>query len=228
MRVMSSAAQRISIHVNDQQTVSGLVQGPGKPEACFVFAHGAGAGMEHGFMQAVADGLARRAVATLRFQFPYMESGSSRPDVPAVAHRAVRAAVSTASELFPDVPLFAGGKSFGARMTSQAQAKAPLPSVQGLVFLGFPLHPDGKPSIERAEHLDGVAVPMLFLQGTRDGLADIDLVTAVTTRLAALATLVKVAEADHSFHVLKRSGRSDEEVMEQLLDVAAGWMIALR
>ncbi|CAN5468385.1 alpha/beta hydrolase [soil metagenome] len=224
---MSLDPDRITVTLDDSQTVSALVLGPAKPAACFVFAHGAGAGMEHGFMTRFAVGLAERDIATLRYQFPYMQAGNSRPDSPAVAHRAVRAAVAEAQTRFPGAPLFAGGKSFGARMTSQAQAIDALPDVRGLVFVGFPLHPDKQPSIERARHLDDVRIPMLFLQGTRDGLADLALVTSVAARLGALATLIEIAEADHSFHVLKRSGRTDAEVMDQLLDAAAAWMTAL-
>ena len=205
-------------------TISGLLDVPAKAEACYVFAHGAGAGMNHVFMAAIASGLAERGVATLRFQFPYMEQGSKRPDVPKVAQGAVRAAVQEAAKRLPDLPLFAGGKSFGGRMTSQAQAAEPLPNVRGLVFVGFPLHPAGKPSAERAQHLAGVQVPMLFLQGTRDTLADLDLIRDTTAKLEGRATLHVVDGADHSFHVLARSGRTDEQVRAELLDTMAGWM----
>jgi predicted alpha/beta-hydrolase family hydrolase len=209
-------------------TISGLLDVPAKAEACYVFAHGAGAGMNHAFMAAVASGLAERGVATLRFQFPYMEQGSKRPDVPKVAQGAVRAAVQEAARRLPDLPLFAGGKSFGGRMTSQAQAAEPLPNVRGLVFVGFPLHPAGKPSAERAQHLAGVQVPMLFLQGTRDTLADLDLIRDTTAKLEGRATLHVVDGADHSFHVLARSGRTDEQVRAELLDTMAGWMMKAR
>jgi len=205
-------------------TTSGLLDVPAHAEACYVFAHGAGAGMNHAFMAAIASGLAERGVATLRFQFPYMEQGSKRPDVPKVAQGAVRAAVQEAAKRLPDLPLFAGGKSFGGRMTSQAQAAEPLPNVRGLVFVGFPLHPAGKPSSERAQHLAGVQVPMLFLQGTRDTLADLDLIRDTTAKLEGRATLHVVDGADHSFHVLARSGRTDEQVRAELLDTMAGWM----
>ena len=204
--------------------VSGLLDAPANPEACYVFAHGAGAGMNHGFMAAMAQGLVERGIATLRFQFPYMEQGSKRPDSPAVAQATVRAAIQAATTRLPDVPLFAGGKSFGGRMTSQAQAADPLPHVRGLVFVGFPLHPAGKPSTDRANHLADVKVPMLFLQGTRDELARLDLVRETTAKLGRHATLHVVEAADHSFHVLVRSGRNDPQVLEELLDTMAGWM----
>jgi predicted alpha/beta-hydrolase family hydrolase len=174
-------------------------------------------------MTAVATGLASRGIATLRYNFPYMEHGSRRPDTPRVAHATVRAAVEEARRHLPGLPLLAGGKSFGGRMTSQAQAESVLPGVRGLVFFGFPLHAAGKPSDERAAHLSDVAVPMLFLQGTRDALADTTLLKAVVKRLGARATLELVPDADHSFHVPAKSGRKDVEVMEGMLDVVAGW-----
>jgi hypothetical protein len=198
----------LTIQVDPETAVSALLHAPGAARACYVFAHGAGAGMTHAFMAAVAAGLAARGIATLRYQFPYMERGSKRPDTPAVAHAAVRAAVAEAARRCPGLPLVAGGKSFGGRMTSQAQAGEPLPGVRGLVFFGFPLHPAGKPAIERAAHLAKVECPMLFLQGTRDALAEVALITSVTNELGARrATLELVAEADHSFHVPARSGR---------------------
>jgi uncharacterized protein len=209
-------------------TVSGVLDTPAAPEACYVFAHGAGAGMNHAFMTATAQGLVQRGIATLRFQFPYMEQGSKRPDSPAVAQAAVRAAVEEAAQQLPRVPLFAGGKSFGGRMTSQAQAAQPLPHVRGIVFVGFPLHPPGQPSIERASHLAAVDLPMLFLQGTRDELAQLDLIRQATAKLGPRATLHVVEGADHSFHVLVRSGRNDAQVREELLDVMAGWMRSQR
>jgi uncharacterized protein len=209
-------------------TVSGVLDTPAAPEACYVFAHGAGAGMNHAFMTATAQGLVQRGIATLRFQFPYMEQGSKRPDSPAVAQAAVRAAVEEAAQQLPGVPLFAGGKSFGGRMTSQAQAAQPLPHVRGIVFVGFPLHPPGQPSIERASHLAAVDLPMLFLQGTRDELAQLDLIRQATAKLGPRATLHVVDCADHSFHVLVRSGRNDAQVREELLDVMAGWMRSQR
>lgn len=204
--------------------ISGLLDEPNDAHACYVFAHGAGAGMNHAFMAAIASGLTGRGVATLRFQFPYMEQGSKLPDIPKVAQAAIRAAVAEAARRLPGLALFAGGKSFGGRMTSQAQAADPLPGVRGLVFVGFPLHPAGKPSIERAEHLHAVQVPMLFLQGTRDALAELALIRQTTGALGQRATLHAVEGADHAFHVLARSGRSDEQVRRELLDVMAEWM----
>ena len=204
--------------------MSTLLDAPGDPRAVYVFAHGAGAGMTHPFMAAVAAGLAERGVATLRYQFPYMEQGSKRPDPPRIAHAAVRDAVAQAAKALPGVPLFAGGKSFGGRMTSQAQAAEPMPGVRGLVLVGFPLHPAGKPSVERANHLFDVKIPMLFLQGTRDTLAERELLAPVVRKLGDRATLHTFEHADHSFHVPARSGRSDAEVMHELLDVAARWM----
>lgn len=178
-------------------------------------------------MADVAQDLAGRGIATLRYQFPYMEKGSKRPDPPALAQAAVRAAVSEAASRCPGLPLVAGGKSFGARMTSQAQARSPLPGVRGLAFFGFPLHPTGKPSIERADHLDEVAIPMLFLQGTRDKLAELNLLQPVVARLGARASLHLIEQADHAFHVPARSGRDDHAVMDELLDLFASWVDAL-
>jgi len=180
--------------------------------------------MAHPFMAAVAQGLAERGIATLRYQFPYMERGAKRPDTPKLAQATVRAAVTGASRLLPELALFAGGKSFGGRMTSQAQAAAPLPGVRGLVFLGFPLHPARRPSDERAAHLFAVQAPMLFLQGTRDQLADVQLVRALAERLGARATLELFDDADHSFHVPARTGRKDAEVRAALLHALAGWI----
>jgi predicted alpha/beta-hydrolase family hydrolase len=217
-------AKSFRIPLPDGSSVSALVDAPVRPLACFVFAHGAGAGMQHAFMAAIAQGLAQRGVATLRFQFPFMEQGSKRVDRPEVAQAAVRAAVAAAGARWPGVPLFAGGKSFGARMTSQAQSIESLPDVRGLVFVGFPLHPAGKPSTGRAKHLADVRVPMLFLQGTRDALAELDLVCATTARLGERATLHVVDGADHAFHVLVKSGRNDAQVREELLAQMVGWM----
>jgi uncharacterized protein len=204
--------------------VSGLWLAPEKARACLVLAHGAGAGMAHASMTALATGLAGRGVATLRYQFPYMERGSKRPDAPALAHTTVRAAVAEATRLAGRLPLFAGGKSFGGRMTSQAQAITPLPGVRGLVFFAFPLHPAGKPSTTRADHLGEIDVPMLFLQGTRDALAGLDLLRPVVAALGARATLVLAQDADHSFHVPAKTGRKDADVLAELLDAAAEWM----
>lgn len=222
---MQPEANPITLTLDNGDTVSGLVQSPADPRACYVFAHGAGAGMAHAFMAEVCNGLAQRGIATLRYQFPYMERGSKRTDPPAIAHAAVRAAAAHAATLFPSLPLFAGGKSFGGRMTSQAQALAPLPGVAGLVFVGFPLHPEGAPSIDRARHLFDVRVPMLFVQGTRDKLAEFDRIEKLVADLGPNTTLLRIDEADHSFHVLVRSGRNDAEVMAQVLDGAAAWML---
>jgi predicted alpha/beta-hydrolase family hydrolase len=215
--------RNIRIAVGDGD-VSGLLVAPEGARACFVFAHGAGVGMQHKFMRDVANGLAERGVATLRYQFPYMERGSKRPDSPKVAQAAVRAAVAKAKELLPQLPLFAGGKSYGARMTSQAQAEALLPDMKGLVFLGFPLHPPGQPSDMRAEHLSRVQSPMLFLQGTRDDFADLEYLRPLVMRLGSRATLKLFDDADHSFHVPAKSGRTDAEVMTELLDALVAWM----
>jgi predicted alpha/beta-hydrolase family hydrolase len=214
----------LKIRVDADREVSGILDLPPKAQACLVLAHGAGAGMTHAFMQAVASELAERGIATLRFQFPYMEAGGRRPDPPKLAHATVRAAVEAAARETKDMPLFAGGKSFGGRMTSQAQAIEPLAGVRGLVFFGFPLHPAGKPSAERGDHLADIKVPMLFLQGTRDALAELDLLRPLLKSLGKRATLELAEDADHSFHVPARSGRKDGEVRGELLDVAAGWM----
>ncbi|WLA82501.1 alpha/beta hydrolase family protein [Bradyrhizobium elkanii] len=220
----ASGTQPLSISVSDDSTVSALLLRPAQARGAYVFAHGAGAGMTHPSMAVIAEGLAERGIATLRYQFPYMDKGSKRPDPPAVAQATVRAAVAEAVRHCGELPLFAGGKSFGGRMTSQAQARAPLAGVRGLVFLGFPLHSAGKPSSERAKHLAEVNVPMLFLQGTRDALAELDLLEPVVKGLGARATLHLVQEANHSFHVLKRSGRDDHEVMAEVLDAFAAWV----
>jgi len=189
-----------------------------------VMAHGAGAGMAHPFMTAFANDLASRDIATLRYQFPYMERGSKRPDSPKVAHATVRAAVAEALRRAPGLALFAGGRSFGGRMTSQAQAASPLPGVCGLAFVGFPLHPAGQPSDERAVHLADVQVPLLFLQGTRDELADLPLLARLAERLGTRATLTLFDEADHSFHVPARTGRKDADVRAAMADALAGWV----
>jgi uncharacterized protein len=214
----------VSIAVNGAGRVSGLLLVPPRAHACYVLAHGAGAGMTHPFMRAVAEELAERGVATLRYQFPYMEQGTKRPDPPRLAQATVRAAVAEAARRLPALPLVAGGKSFGGRMTSQAQAALPLIGVRGLVFLGFPLHPAGRPADARAAHLADVAIPMLFVQGTRDALADLTLLRPVIERLGARAALQLVADADHSFHVPARSGRKDPEVRGEMLDGLAEWI----
>jgi hypothetical protein len=206
--------------------VNVLFDQAGDAFACCVLAHGAGAGMHHPFMAAVAQGLAARGISTLRYEFPYMERGSKRPDGPAVAHARVREAVAEAARRTPGLPLFAGGKSFGGRMTSQAQSAEAMPGVRGLVFLGFPLHAPGKPSDERAAHLAEVRVPMLFLQGSRDEFATLDLLQPMVRKLGKLATLELFGDADHSFHVPARTGRKDAEVREEMLEIAARWMRA--
>ncbi|WP_426437844.1 alpha/beta family hydrolase [Bradyrhizobium genosp. P] len=220
----ATGAQQLTISVSDSNAVSALLLRPARARAAYVFAHGAGAGMTHASMETIAVGLAERGIATLRYQFPYMEKGSKRPDPPVIAQATARSAVAEAVRRCGDLPLFAGGKSFGGRMTSQAQAKAPLADVRGLVFLGFPLHSAGKPSSERANHLGEIKIPMLFLQGTRDALAELDLLEPVVKGLGPRATLHLVDEADHSFHVLKRSGRNDHEVMAEILDAFAAWV----
>ena len=189
-----------------------------------MLAHGAGAGMQHPFMAAITAGLAQRGIATLRYQFPYMEKGGRRPDPPRLAHATVRAAATTALRLVPELPLVAGGKSFGGRMTSQAQAAVPIPGVRGLVFLGFPLHPAGRPSQERGQHLFDVRIPMLFLQGTRDTLASLDQIEPLCKQLGAGATLRLFDGADHSFHVPARSGRTDAQVRSEMLDEFSAWI----
>lgn len=224
---MNLNAQRLVIESGSAGRVSGLLIRPPEVRACFVFAHGAGAGMTHPFMETFAAGLDARGIATLRYQFPHMEKGSKRPDPPAVAQAAVRAAVVEAGKCVPGLALIAGGKSFGGRMTSQAQANAPLPGVRGLAFLGFPLHPAGKPASDRALHLADIRIPMLFLQGTRDSLAEAKLLGPVVADLGASASLHSVEGADHSFHVLARSGRSDREVMNDILDTFAAWAARL-
>ncbi len=203
--------------------VSGLLLRPDGARLLYVLAHGAGAGMRHPFLESISQRLAERSLATLRYQFPYMEQRARRPDPPAVAAATVRAAVMEAARVAPGLPLVAGGKSFGGRMTSTAQAEAPLPGVRGLVFLGFPLHPPGRPGDSRAEHLARVQIPVLFLQGTRDEFADLKLLQPVVKRLGERATLHLVEGGDHSFHVLKRSGRTDTDVMGELVGMIADW-----
>lgn len=216
--------QPVTVAVGGVTRVSGLLHVPVQARACYVLAHGAGAGMNHAFMAAVVAELGPRGIATLRYQFPYMEKGGKRPDPPKLAHATVRAAVSEAARRLPRLPLFAGGKSFGGRMTSQAQAAAPLPGVRGLAFLGFPLHPAGRPSRDRGEHLFDVKIPMLFLQGARDQLATPDQLEPLTKALGARATLAIFQDADHSFHVPVRTGRKDADVRAQMLDALAAWI----
>jgi predicted alpha/beta-hydrolase family hydrolase len=216
-------AKLLTIAVGGGTRVSGLLITPPRARACYVLAHGAGAGMTQPFMEAVAQELAEREIATLRYQFPYMEAGAKRPDPPKIAQAAVRAAVAEAARAMPSVALIAGGKSYGGRMTSQAQAAAPLQGVAGLVFLGFPLHPPGAPSNERAQHLLDVKVPMLFLQGTRDTLADLTLLRRVVAGLGKRATLHLIEGGDHSFHVSARTGRKDADARSEMLDALAAW-----
>jgi predicted alpha/beta-hydrolase family hydrolase len=216
-------AERLTLDVSPEQSVSALWCVPTAAQSCLVLGHGAGAGMEHASMQALADALAEQRVASLRYQFPYMERGSRRPDPPPLCHATVRAAASRAHALLPDTPLFAGGRSFGGRMTSQAQAIEPLTAVRGVVFFAFPLHPADEPSITRAAHLNKIAVPMLFLQGTKDKLAAPELLASVVAQLAR-ATLHAIDDADHSFHVPARSGRTDAQVLQSVVLYCAHWM----
>jgi uncharacterized protein len=223
----ASADQAVTITVDDATTVSGLLQVPQKAHACYIMAHGAGAGMTHPFMASFANDLAERGIATLRYQFPYMERGSKRPDTPNLAQATVRAAVAEASRRVPKLALFAGGKSFGGRMTSQAQAAAPLGGVRGLAFVGFPLHPPGKPGDERGAHLFDVHIPMLFLQGMRDEFAELNLLKALVKKLGARATLTLFDDADHSFHVPARSGRTDAQIRAEMAESLAAWAVKL-
>jgi predicted alpha/beta-hydrolase family hydrolase len=214
----------VTIPLGGGKDVSGLLGIPSNAVAGYVMAHGAGAGMRHAFMAAMAKDLAAVGIASLRFDFPYMQDGRKRPDPPPVAKSAVRAAIEVARARMPGVALFAGGKSFGGRMTSQAQASEPLEGVRGLIFLGFPLHPAKQPSVSRSEHLSGIGLPMLFLQGERDALAELPLLTSVVAGLGQRATAKIVAHADHSFHVPARSGRSDSEVRVELAAMTASWI----
>jgi uncharacterized protein len=222
--LVSAPAEPVSIESDHDVRVSGLLLTPPRARACYVLAHGAGAGMKHPFMAAVAAELWQLDIATLRYQFPYMERGAKRPDPPQLAQTTVRAAVVAAARELPKLPLIAGGKSFGGRMTSQAQAREPLPGVRGLAFLGFPLHPAGKPSRDRAKHLDGVRIPMLFLQGTRDTLAELGELEAVCKALGDRATLKLFAEAAHSFHVPARTGRTHAQICGDLSHALASWI----
>ena len=224
---MSAAhSKKISIAVNESTQVSGLLQCPQGSDTCMLLAPGAGAGMEHPFLAAVAQELALRGISTLRYQFPYMEQGHKRPDPPPLCHATVRAAVAAARQALPNSRLIAGGKSFGGRMTSQAQAAKPLIDVSGLVFWGFPLHPAGKPSIDRAAHLARIKIPLLFLQGTRDALAELALLRPLVASLP-LATLEEIEGADHSFHVPARSGRTDAQVRAEMIEDFLAWSESL-
>jgi predicted alpha/beta-hydrolase family hydrolase len=223
----SSEANPVTVRLDETRHVSGLLQAPAQSRACLVLAHGAGAGMAHPFLAAVATELAERGIATLRYQFPFMEQRGGRPDPPKLAHATVRAAVAEAAQLLPEIPLFAGGRSFGGRMTSQAQAASPLPGVRGLAFLGFPLHPAGSPSQERGKHLFDVRIPMLFLQGTRDALAMLDQLEPLCQALGELATLRLYEDADHAFHVPARTGRKDPQLRSDMLDALTAWIDAV-
>lgn len=220
----SSDQKRLAFAVDVERSVSGLLDAGPDPKAVLVFAHGAGAGMAHPFMADIATCLAASGTAVLRFNFPYMEAGKPRPDRPPLAVATVRAAVAEAYRLFPSLPLFAGGKSFGGRMTSTAQAEAAMPGVKGLIFFGFPLHPAGKPSSDRAAHLSEVGIPMLFLQGTRDALAEVTLIEGVCRGLKDSAVLRLIDDGDHSFHVRKSSGRDDEAVRAELVADATAFI----
>jgi len=224
----ADVGEPLSFAVHDGLRVSARLLLPAAARACYVLAHGAGAGMDHPFMRATAAELGALGIATLRYQFPYMERRSRRPDPPPLCHATVRAAVTEAAHLAPTLPLIAGGRSFGGRMTSQAQALEPLAGVRGLAFLGFPLHPAGRPADARAQHLQQIRVPLLFLQGTRDALAQQALMEALIRRLGSHATLSLTADADHSFHVPARSGRTDSEVRQGLWRTLGAWLESLR
>ena len=221
---MTAKARELKLDIERIGKVSAILMQPDNARACYVLAHGAGTDMRHASMEKIAVGLADRGIATLRFNFPYTENKQGRPDQPAVAHATIRAAAEEAALMCPGLKLVAGGKSFGGRMTSQAQSKAALPGVRGLAFLGFPLHADKKPSTERAKHLAHVEIPMLFLQGTRDGLADPGLLRPVVAALGEKATLHEIEGGDHSFAVLKKSGRTNEEAFAEGLDTLAAWI----
>lgn len=216
-----------TIETGEGDRLDALAIVPDDAASALLLAHGAGAGMSHRFMTAIAESLAERRVATLRYQFPYVQAGRRRPDRPPRLIAAVRAGVDAAPDILGTLPLFAGGKSMGGRMTSTAQATSPLEGVRGLVFFGFPLHAAGREGVERADHLSDVDVPMLFLQGTRDRLADGGLIEEVTRGLGPRATLAVIDGADHGFHVLKRSGRTDDDVVAELADTAAAWTAAI-
>ena len=203
--------------------VSALLLRPPRARWLLVLAHGAGAGMRHPFMESIAERLATRSIASFRYQFPYTEQGRRAPNPPAVLTATVRRAIEAAAKAAPELPLLAGGKSMGGRMTSLAASAAALPGVRGLVFLGFPLHAAGRPSRERGAHLADVDLPMLFLQGTRDKLAELDLLRPVCANLGPRANLHVVDGGDHSFHVLKRSGRSDAEALDEIADRIETW-----
>jgi predicted alpha/beta-hydrolase family hydrolase len=221
---VNASVHNATFTLESGQRCSALWQVPAAARALYVLAHGAGAGMTHPFMAMIAEGLAQRGIATYRFLFPYMERGSRRPDPPAIAQAAVRAAVAHAARLMPGLAMIAGGKSFGGRMSSQAQAQAAMPGVRGLAFLGFPLHAAGKPADARAEHLYALKLPLLFIQGTRDALADEALIASVAQRLGRNAKLHFIADADHSFRVPARGGRTQAQVYGEMLDTLASWI----
>jgi hypothetical protein len=218
-----TATSDLHVDLDDKSRVAAILDRPPNAWLLYVLAHGAGAGMRHKFLESIAAALAARGVATFRFQFPYMEAGQKRPDSPAIAEATVQAAVDQAAAAAPELPIIAGGKSFGGRMTSGAAARGLLPRVKGLAFLGFPLHPPGQPGVHRAKHLDQVDLPMLFLQGTRDAFARLDLLRPVCRDLAPRATLHSVEGGDHSFGVPKRSGRTPADVLDELADTLATW-----
>ena len=222
-----SAAKELRFAVEGAGEVSALLVRPAKPRWLLVLAHGAGAGMTHAFLEALVGELSAAGIATFRYQFPYMEQRRRAPDRPPVLTATVTAAVRAAQEAAPGLLLIAGGKSMGGRMTSTAASQSPLDQVRGLVFFGFPLHPPGQPSIKRADHLAKVSVPMLFLQGTRDTFAGLDLLRPVCAKLGSLATLHVIESADHSFHVLKSSGKTDAEVLHELAQTTATWARSL-
>ena len=219
--------KRVPIEVSKTVCVSGLWQRPPRAWSCLIIAPGAGAGMEHPFMTEMAAELNALGIATLRYQFPYMERDGRRPDPPALCHATVRAAAQVCAFHAIGLPRFAGGKSFGGRMTSQAQAANPLDEIRGLAFIGFPLHPPGKPSAERGAHLDDVRVPMLFLQGTRDEFATLSLLQSLIRRLGRRATLGLFKDANHSFHAPARTGRTDAQIRAELAVTLAKWMKAV-
>lgn len=227
MPIHKAPAKLITFDCPGSTSVLAILMKPRKSRACFVFAHGAGAGMSHTFMEQVATKLYQLGIASFRYQFPYMEAGRKRPDTPAIAQAAVRAAVAEAKKHFRKVPIFAGGKSFGGRMTSQAQAVMPIKGVSGLAFIGFPLHPVGKPSIVRAKHLDEIGVPLLFIQGTRDKLAELPLLQSVLNNAGSATTACLIDEADHAFHVPKRTRREDEDVISEICVALAHWIDGL-
>ena len=223
-----TVGKEIHFAVNEKAgAVSGLLLKPQDARAVLVLAHGAGAGMRHRFMESVAVKLAERGVATLRYQFPYMEKRIKRPDTETVLTDTVRAAMAAAKKVAGELPLFAGGKSMGGRMTSLAAAREPLEGVRGLIFFGFPLHAAGKPGAERGEHLAAVNAPMLFLQGSRDALADLKLLKPLCARLGKRAELFVIKDGDHSFHVLKSSGRSDEDALDEAVKKTLDWIGAI-